>query len=97
MAGARRALVAATLLLASGAGPVAAAPAPRLLAGAAAVTVELPGDTPLAGYGGFPRRAWIPDLIGRFPDTFWFRPSTGVHDPIKVRALVLEGGGVRLL
>ena len=97
MAGARRALVAATLLLASGAGPVAAAPAPRLLAGAGAVTVELPGDTPLAGYGGFPRRAWIPDLVGRFPDTFWFRPSTGVHDPIKVRALVLEGAGVRLL
>ncbi|HEY7436603.1 MAG TPA: neutral/alkaline non-lysosomal ceramidase N-terminal domain-containing protein [Methylomirabilota bacterium] len=96
MAGALCALVAAALLLGPGAGPVAAAPA-RLLAGAAGVTVELPGDTPLAGYGGFPRRAWIPDLLGRFPDTFWFRPSTGVHDPIKVRALVLEGAGVRLL
>ena len=54
-------------------------------------------DTPLAGYGGFPRRAWIPDLLGRHPDTFWFRPATCVHDPIKVRALVLEAGGVRLL
>jgi hypothetical protein len=96
MAGALCALVAAALLLGPGARPVAAAPA-RLLAGAAGVTVELPGDTPLAGYGGFPRRAWIPDLLGRFPDTFWFRPSTGVHDPIKVRALVLEGAGVRLL
>jgi hypothetical protein len=97
MAGALRALVAAALLLGSGAWPVAAAPAPRLLAGAAGVAVELPADTPLGGYGGFPRRAWMPDLLGRFPDTFWFRPATGVHDPIKVRALVLEAGGVRLL
>jgi hypothetical protein len=61
------------------------------------VTVDLPADTPLGGYGGFPRRAWLPDLLGRTPDTFWFRPATGVHDPIKVRALVLESGGVRLL
>jgi len=99
MAGALRALMAAVLLLGSGAetAPAAAAPAPRLLAGAAGVTVELPADTPLGGYGGFPRRAWMPDLLGRYPDTFWFRPATGVHDPIKVRALVLEAGGVRLL
>jgi hypothetical protein len=94
---ARRALAAVALLLGAAAGPVAAAPPGRLLAGATSVTVDLPDDTPLAGYGGFPRRAWLPDLIGRHPDTFWFRPSTGVHDPIKVRALVLEAGGVRLL
>lgn len=94
MARALRALVVAALLFPSGAD--AAAPA-RLLAGAAGVTIDLPADTPLGGYGGFPRRAWVPDLLGRFPDTFWFRPSTGVHDPIKVRALVLEAGGVRLL
>jgi hypothetical protein len=95
MAGALRALVAAALLLGPGAEPGSAAS--RLLAGAAGVTVDLPADTPLGGYGGFPRRAWMPDLIGRFPDTFWFRPASGVHDPIKVRALVLEAGGVRLL
>lgn len=93
---ARCALAAAVLLL-LGPGPAPAAPTPRLLAGAAAVTIELPADTPLGGYGGFPRRAWVPDLLGNAPDTFWFRPSTGVHDPIKVRALVLEAGGVRLL
>ena len=96
MARALRALVAAGLLLAPGGAAPAAAPA-GLLAGAASVTVELPDDTPLGGFGGFPRRAWLPDLIGRHPDTFWFRPSTGVHDPIKVRALVLEAGGVRVL
>jgi neutral ceramidase len=94
---ARWALLAATLLLGSGAADPTAAAAPGLLAGAAAVTIDLPADTPLAGYGGFPRRAWLPDLLGRTPDTFWFRPAAGVHDPIKVRALVLEGGGVRLL
>jgi len=97
MARALRALVAAALLLGPGAALPAAAATPRLLAGAAVVTIDLPADTPLAGYGGFPRRAWVPDLLGRAPDTFWFRPSTGVHDPIKVRALVLEAGGVRLL
>ena len=96
-AGALRALIAAALLLRPGAASVTAAPAPRLLAGAAGVTVDLPADTPLGGYGGFPRRAWMPDLLGRYPDTFWFRPATGIHDPIKVRALVLEAGGVRLL
>jgi len=77
--------------------PSLAASAPRLLAGAESVTVDLPDDTPLGGYGGFPRRAWVPDLIGRYPDTFWFRPNSGVHDPIKVRALVLEAAGVRVL
>ncbi len=96
-AGALRALIAAALLLGPGAASVTAAPAPRLLAGAAGVAVDLPADTPLGGYGGFPRRAWMPDLLGRHPDTFWFRPATGIHDPIKVRALVLEAGGVRLL
>ncbi|HEX5529949.1 MAG TPA: hypothetical protein VFZ82_10320, partial [Methylomirabilota bacterium] len=97
MVGALCALLAAALLLGPGAGSVGAAPPSRLLAGAAGVTVDLPADTPLGGYGGFPRRAWMPDLLGRYPDTFWFRPATGVHDPIKVRALVLEAGGVRLL
>jgi hypothetical protein len=97
MARARRALVLVALLLAPGT-PSAAAPASaRLVAGAASVTIDLPSDTPLGGYGGFPRRAWIPDVLGAAPDTFWFRPSTGVHDPIKVRALVLEAAGVRLL
>lgn len=93
MARARCALALAVLLAAPG----PAAPAPRLHAGAASVTVDLPPGPPLAGYGAFPRRAWVPDLLGRAPDTFWFRAATGVHDPIKVRALVLEAGAVRQL
>jgi hypothetical protein len=89
----RCALVILVLLVAPGAAPAA----PRLLAGAASVTIDLPAGPPLAGYGGFPRRAWLPDLLGQAPDTFWFRPATSVHDPIKVRALVLDAGSARLL
>lgn len=69
----------------------------RLQAGAASVQVAVPEGTPLAGYGGFPRRAWIPDILGRHPYAFWFRPSGGVHDPLKVRSLLLEAGATRVL
>lgn len=93
---ARRALL-ASLLVAAVVGPRSAESAPPLTAGASSVTVTLPEDTPLAGYGGFPRRAWLPDLIGRHPDAFWFRPSSGVHDPLIIRALVLESGAARVL
>jgi neutral ceramidase len=68
-----------------------------LTAGAASVDVTLPPGTPLGGYGGFPRRAWLPDFLGRHPYAFWFRPSIGVHDPIKIRSLVLESGHARVL
>jgi hypothetical protein len=68
-----------------------------LTAGAASIAVELPAGVPLAGYGGYPRRAWLPDLLGRFPYAFWFRPSVGVHDEFRVRSLALESGGVRIL
>jgi len=44
-----------------------------------------------------PRRAWIPDVLGRHPYAFWFNPSTGVHDPPRVRALALESADARVL
>ena len=75
----------------------AALPAAALRAGAASFEVQLPAGAPLAGYGGFPRRAWIPDVLGRFPNAFWFNPSSGVHDALRVRALALESGGLRVL
>src|SRR5262249_14128604 len=40
---------------------------------------------------------WLPDLLGWYPNAFWFRPSVGVHDPLKVRGLDLESGNVRVL
>lgn len=92
MAACRRGAWAALLLALLVAGPAAAAPIPRLLAGAASVDIALPEGTPLAGYGGFPRRAWFPDVLDRHPYAFWFRPSQGVHDAVKARALVLDDG-----
>src|SRR5439155_504024 len=89
-----RGLTAATILLAMAVSPAAAA---ALEAGVASVEVVLPAGTPLAGYGGFPRRAWMPDLLGSRPYAFWFRPSTGVHDPIRARALVLTSGATQIL
>jgi len=97
-AGARAALAAALLLAVAPA--ASAAPrraAPPLLAGAASVEVDVPAGTPLGGYGGFPRRAFVPDVLGRLPHAFWFAPSTGVHDPVRARGLVLEAGATRVL
>ena len=73
-----------------------AAPARALLAGAASVEIVLPGGTPLAGYGGLPRRAWFPRLFSRSP-AFWFKPAQGVHDAPRARALVIESGVTRIL
>lgn len=89
-----RALAAGLLVLGVAGAPGEAA---GLKAGAASVEVTLPPDTPLGGYGGFPRRAWLPDVLGRHPHAFWFRPSTGIHDPVRVRGLVLESATTRVL
>ena len=72
-----------------------AAPATALRAGAARVTLQVPDGTPLAGYGSV-RRRLFPDVFGRHPHAFWFRPNEGVLDPLGVRALVLYMGTMRL-
>jgi hypothetical protein len=95
--GALTAALLAAVALAPGSSAAPRAASPALRAGAAALDVSLPEGTPLAGYGGFPRRAWLPDVFGRFPYAFWFRPSTGVHDPLRARSLVLESGSTRVL
>lgn len=89
--------VAALALLATLASVPVPAPAQELLAGAAAVDFDIPPGTPLAGYGGFPRRAPIPDMLDRFDQAFWFSPSRPGHDPVRARALVLQSGTTRLL
>ena len=73
------------------------APGPPLLAGAGLIDATPPVGVPLAGYGGLGRRLLIPDLLNRHPNAFWFKPSTGVHDPIMARALVLQSGERRVL
>jgi hypothetical protein len=65
-------------------------------AGAARVSLAVPAGTPLAGYGDRGRRLLLPDLLGRHPHAFWFRPSAGWRDALAARALVVEGGGRRL-
>jgi hypothetical protein len=87
------ALIAATLLFAD-AGH--AAPDTALRAGAARVPLQLPEGAPLAGYGSVRRRLLFPDVFGRYPHAFWFRPNEGLLDPLGVRALVLYMGTMRL-
>jgi len=65
-------------------------------AGAGYALFRVPPGTPLAGYGGLQRRRLVPDLFGRHPHAFWFRPSVGQHDPVGVRALVLENPTARV-
>ncbi|HEV8640010.1 MAG TPA: neutral/alkaline non-lysosomal ceramidase N-terminal domain-containing protein [Methylomirabilota bacterium] len=67
-----------------------------LTAGAASVALRIPRGAPLAGYGSFARRLPVPDLFGRHPHAFWFKPSEGELDPLGARALVVEGAGARL-
>jgi hypothetical protein len=76
------------------AAPVTAAPALR--AGAARLPLRIPDGTPLAGYGGFRRRALVPDVLGLLPHAFWFKPGEGRLDEIAVRALVVYAGDTRV-
>ena len=85
-----------TLSLAPVVGDACAACANCVTAGAARVALNVPAGTPLAGYGDRARRLPFPDVFGRHPHAFWFRPNEGTRDPLTVRALVLDGGGQRL-
>ncbi|HVQ77675.1 MAG TPA: neutral/alkaline non-lysosomal ceramidase N-terminal domain-containing protein [Candidatus Binatia bacterium] len=89
-----RGALAVLLALGGGGGPGSAV---ALMAGAATVPLDLPRGTPLAGYGAFPRRALIPGLLFAGGPAFWFTPATGVRDGLRVRAVVLEDRGERLL
>jgi neutral ceramidase len=75
---------------------VAAACADCLEAGAASARLAVPAGTPLAGYGSLSRRLLFPDVLGRYPHAFWFRPSEGELDPLAARALVLARGDTRV-
>jgi len=81
----------------SPAGAQAAGDVTGLLAGADAVDIAPPAGVPPAGYGGVARRLLIPDFLNRHPYAFWFKPGTGIHDPVMARALVLESGESRVL
>lgn len=70
---------------------MASASSGSLKAGAAAVTVSSAQGASLAGY----IQRWL--IWGkRSPVAFWFKPSTGQHDPIRSKALVLETEGRKI-
>lgn len=93
----RPVLVAGLLLAVLVPAPTAAAGRAALRAGAATLPLPIPAGTPLAGYGAFARRLLVPDLLGRHPHAFWFRPHEGRLDEPRARALVLETPEARLV
>jgi neutral/alkaline ceramidase-like enzyme len=92
-----RALAALIVLLSHLSSPAGARASATLRAGAATADLPIPSGVPVAGYGSPTRRLLVPDLLDRYPHAFWFKPSTGVRDPIQARALVLETPAERVL
>lgn len=71
-----------------GRGPSASGGQGAYRAGAASVDMTPSLGVPLAGYGGGDRRRGFPDL-NPFNDYTFLEPSTGVLDPIMVKALIV--------
>src|ERR1700674_4646023 len=80
----RRALTPVFVLFLLALAPCSAAAAcvDCLRAGAARGAPAVPAGTPLAGYGALDRRLLVPDVLGRHPHAFWFKPSEGTLDPL---------------
>ena len=68
-----------------------------VVAGAGRAPLTVPAGTPLAGYGGMPRRLLLPDVLDRYPHAFWLKPGRSEHDGLAARALVLERDGTRVI
>ena len=68
-----------------------------VIAGAGRAALAVPDGTPLAGYGSVRRRLWVPDVLGRYPHAFWFKPGRAEHETLAARALVLERDGTRVV
>lgn len=63
--------------------------------GVASKIVTPPIGVPLAGYGG--RHTLPPDIFNKHPYAFWLRASTGVHDPIRSKAMIVQFGSKKVL
>jgi neutral ceramidase len=88
--------LAVLILVALAVTPGEAVAAGALTAGAATVVFRVPPGTPLGGYGSVRRRLLLPDVLGRHPHAFWFKPHEGELDPVAARAVVLETRAARL-
>jgi hypothetical protein len=65
--------------------------------GISAVDTEPEIGIPLAGYGDERRRLKRWDWSNQYPHSFFFKPSIGVRDPIRSKAMVVESGGKRVI
>lgn len=83
-------LLISSFFLFSGPSAVAdsASPLAPAYVGSSAVDMTPPIGVPLAGYGGMKRR--LPyDLWGKHRYATYFKPSIGVHDPIRAKAFMI--------
>jgi hypothetical protein len=65
--------------------------------GISAVHTDPQIGIPLAGYGDVKRRLSHWDWKNEVPHCFFFKPSIGMRDPIRAKAMVVETGGKRAI
>lgn len=63
-----------------------------LAIGLARVDITPEIGVPLAGFGGARRRIIPFDLWHRYPYATYFKPSTGILDPIRAKAMIIKSG-----
>jgi hypothetical protein len=63
-----------------------------LLVGVAQKDITPEIGVPLAGFGGKNRRLLPWDILDRYPYAHFFKPSTGLFDPVKAKAMLLHNG-----
>lgn len=71
--------------------------APSYRVGVSAIHANPEVGIPLAGYGDAKRRLNPWDWKNEIPHCFFFKPSTGVRDPIRAKSMVVETQGKRAI
>lgn len=74
-----------------------AAEGSELQVGIASVDVTPEIGVPLGGFGGGARRIIPFDIFNKYKYSFYLKPSVGINDPIRAKAMVLKRGDRRLL
>jgi hypothetical protein len=87
------------LLLCLGLITTVSAETSKYRAGLSSVELQPAIGIPLAGYGDKKRRLKPLDWKGKYPHSFFFKPSTGFRDPIFAKSMVIhdEKGGKLIL
>ncbi len=92
-----RALFALLILFPLVPGPKARGADAGYRVGISAIHAEPEIGIPLAGYGDERRRLKNWDWSNQFPHSFFFKPSIGIRDPIRSKAMIVETGGSRAI